>query len=117
MHQSAKANKRRAQRQEEELAIDTGGSRQRGSGSLPWAKGDVRKKGSFRAECKFTRAKSYAVTRGTLDKIRSECEYDEYPVLDVSFLDGAGRTDERYIVVPYAVWLRLQKSEPAQSAD
>ncbi len=111
MQNTAKANKRRSQRQERELAEDTGGSVQRGSGCLPWAKGDVRKKGCFRAECKFTRARSFSVTRSILDKIRSECSTGEVPVLDISFIDKAGRCDERYVVIPYSVWLRQHKDE------
>ena len=106
---SAKANRRRAMRQEATLAEDTGGRTQRGSGSLPWAKGDVRKKGEFRAECKFTRSKSFSVTRAILDKIRSECSFDETPVLDISFVSGTGKTEDRWIAIPYEEWLRLRK--------
>lgn len=72
-------------------------------------KGDVLFKGKFRAECKQTRQKSFSVTRAVLDKIRSECSFDEVPVLDVEFLNPAGRTEERFIVIPYNVWLELQK--------
>jgi hypothetical protein len=72
-------------------------------------KGDVRFKGKFRAECKQTRLKSFSVTRAVLDKIRSECSFDEVPVLDVEFLSPVGRTEERFIVIPYNVWLELQK--------
>lgn len=106
---SNKAIKRRSRRQELELAEATGGRTQKGSGALPHLKGDVRFKGKFRAECKQTRLKSFSVTRSVLDKIRSECAFDEVPVLDVEFLNPAGKTEERYIVIPYNVWLELQK--------
>lgn len=108
---SAKANRRRSRRQESQLANDTGGRVQRGSGSLPWAKGDVHKKGFFKAECKFTRKKSFSVTREILDKIRSECEFNETPVLDVTFVDANGKTDDHWICIPYEVWLRYQGKE------
>lgn len=106
----ARANRRRSRRQESGLASDTGGTVQRGSGALPWARGDVRKTGEFRAECKFTRRKSFSVTREILDKIRSECSFDEIPVLDVSFVNPEGRTDERYVVVPYDTWLMYHEA-------
>lgn len=106
---SAKTIRRRSRRQELELAEGTGAKVQKGSGSIPHLKGDVRFKGKFRAECKQTRLKSFSVTRATLDKIRSECSFDEVPVLDVEFLSPVGKTEERYIVIPYNVWLELQK--------
>lgn len=92
-----------------ELAEGTGARVQKGSGSIPHLKGDVRFKGKFRAECKQTRLKSFSVTRAVLDKIRSECSFDEVPVLDVEFLSPVGKTEERFIVIPYNVWLELQK--------
>jgi uncharacterized protein (AIM24 family) len=103
--------KRLSRRQEVALANDTGSRVQTGSGALPWAKGDVRKKGKFRAECKFTRAKSYSVTIETLNKIRSECASDETPVLDLQFLDKHGAVDERWVLVPYEVWIASQKGD------
>jgi hypothetical protein len=111
MLSTPKANKRRSQRQERQLALDTGGRTQRGSGSLPWAKGDVRKKGKFRAECKFTRNKSFSVTRAILDKIRSECDFNETPVLDITFVDEHGRTEDHWVAVPYEVWLAQQPKD------
>lgn len=106
---SAKAIRRRSRRQEQELAEGTGARVQKGSGSIRHLKGDVRFKGKFRAECKQTRLKSFSVTRAILDKIRSECSFDEVPVLDVEFLSPVGKTEERFIVIPYNVWLELQK--------
>lgn len=106
---TAKQNKRRSRRQESKLANEAGGRAQKGSGNLPWAKGDVRKKGSFRAECKFTKKKSFSMTREILDKIRSECAFDETPVLDVTFIDNHGRSEDHWICIPYEVWLASQK--------
>ena len=101
--------KRLSRRQEMGLAEDTGSRVQKGSGSLPWAKSDVRKRGVFRAECKFTRAKSYSVTRATLDKIRGECETGETPLLDLQFLDKFGAPADRWVMIPYDDWLKSQK--------
>lgn len=101
--------RRRSRRQELQLAEEAGAKVQKASGSLPWAKGDVRKKGKFRAECKQTRAQSFTVTRATLNKIRSECSFDEVPILDVEFIGRAGVTDERFVVIPYNVWVDYQK--------
>lgn len=105
----AKKIKRLSRRQEMSLAGDTDSRTQKGSGALPWAKGDVRKRGIFRAECKFTRAKSYTVTRETLEKIRGECDTGETPLLDIQFLDSHGAVDDRWVLVPYDVWLASQK--------
>lgn len=108
---SSKNTRRLSKRQELNLANDTQGKQQRGSGALPWAKGDVRKRGSFRAECKFTRAKSYVLKTETLDKIRSEASFDETPILDITFLNKDGRTDEHWVVIPYDTWLAFQNKE------
>lgn len=108
---TAKQNKRRSQRQEAKLAEETGGKAQKGSGCLPWAKGDVRKKGSFRAECKFTKKRSFSLSREILDKIRGECEFNETPVLDVTFVDDQGRTEDHWVCVPYEMWLASNHKE------
>lgn len=109
---SAKATRRRSQRQERELAEDTGGRVQKGSGSLPWAKSDVTKVfGKFRAECKFTRARSFSLTKALINKLRGECDFHETPVFDISFVTPEGRTDERWICMPYEAWLKQNRQE------
>lgn len=105
-----KKQRRRASRQERELAEATGGKQQRGSGALPWAKGDVRARGRYRAECKFTKARSYVVKRSILDKISSECSFGEVPVLDIAFVDSSGMTADRWVAVPYSCWEKLCES-------
>jgi len=99
--------RRRAGRQERELAEATGGWQQKASGGLPWAKGDVRSRNRYRAECKFTEAKSYIVKRSTLDKISSECSFGEAPVLDLAFIDSSGMTADRWVMIPFSVWEQL----------
>ena len=86
------------------MAEDTGGHRQPASGALPGAKGDVRKRGVYRGESKFTRNKSFILTRQLLDKISGECGQGEYPVLDVNFIDTNGRSQDRWVCVPYDTW-------------
>lgn len=111
---SPKRTKRRSQRQEKELAAATGGRAQKGSGALPHAKGDVRVRGDFRGECKFTKARSYRLTRETLDKIRSECSYDETPIVDVAFVSPEGRTEDRWVAMPYDVWKKRYEVDDDQ---
>jgi len=94
-------------RQERELAEDTGAIQHRGSGAVSGYKGDVRKRGKFRAECKFTKAKSFTVKREDLDKIYSESSFGEVPVMDIAFLDQNGRTEERWVLLPYSEFTRL----------
>lgn len=104
--------RRRSQRQERKLAEDSGGRVQKGSGCLPWAKGDVRKRGVFRGESKFTTAQSFSLKRALLDKIRSECEGQEYPLLDIEFINkGTQRSEDRWVAVPYEVWVELNASK------
>lgn len=102
-----KKNRRRSMRQERELAEDTGARVQPGSGAIAGIKGDVRSRGNFRAECKFTRANSYRVDRKTLDKISSECSFGEIPILDISFIARNGQTEDRWVAMPYSDWITL----------
>lgn len=67
-------------------------------------KGDVRKKGVFRAECKFTKAKSFTVKREELNKIFGESSFGETPVMDITFTDEHGRTEDRWVLVPYSTF-------------
>lgn len=97
---------RRSQKQEQTLAEDTGGSRQKGSGSQAHAKGDVRLRGHFRVESKQTIKNSIGIKRFWLDKIRSECDTGESPALDVEFLEkGTLRQEDRWVMIPYEDWL------------
>lgn len=86
-------SKRRAPKQERELAKALGGSLTPASGAKA-VKGDVRIKGFARVEAKCTRNKSFSVTLDILEKIEdaaASCADGEVPVLHVEFLDPAGR--------------------------
>lgn len=79
-----------------------------GSGNQDFAKGDVRVKGKFRVEAKFTRNKSYSLTREVLDKINGECHGMEKPVLQLDFLNPHTLREEgSYVVIPYEDWKEL----------
>lgn len=97
-------DRRLADAQSRKLAADTGSRTQPASGALPGAKGDGRLMGEFRVESKFTRNKTFRVTRDLLDKISGECGYHEYPVLDIEFKDSNGRTEDRWVAIPYEIW-------------
>lgn len=97
----SKARRKRVARQEQDMAEAIGGRTQAGSGSVAGCKGDVRKKGFFRIECKSTEAKSFSVKREILDKIRSECGRQELPALDILFLGPNLVEEDRWVAVPF----------------
>lgn len=116
----SKRDKRRARRQELELAEETGGRTQPASGAMARAKGDVRKRGVYRGESKFTRSKAFLISRRVLDKISSECQGTEYPVVDICFLDETGRTEDRWVTLPFDTWKKLleqQAGSPPLSSE
>jgi len=97
--------RKRANRTEEDIAEDIGGKKQKASGALPWAKGDVRKKGEHRIEAKTTRSKQYIVKREELDKIRSECGYGEKPTFIIAFVNPHTlREEDKWALTPYEDW-------------
>ena len=87
-----KARKKRSQKQELQIAGQFDGRTQPGSGAMPWAKGDVRKKGVFRIEAKFTEAKSYSLKLEDLEKIEAECEGAEKPIFIIDYLENGTRS-------------------------
>jgi hypothetical protein len=98
----SKARRKRVARQEAEMAETVGGRTQAGSGAVAGCKGDVRKKGLFRIECKSTENQSFSMKREILDKIRSECGRNELPALDVLFLNHTTYAEEdRWVAIPF----------------
>ena len=63
---------RQSKLQERRTARDVGGRVQPASGATPFAKGDVRKMGDIRIECKTTSGQSYVLKKSDLVKIRRE---------------------------------------------
>lgn len=101
----SKRIKKRARREEELIAEQVGGKRQKGSGALPWAKGDVRKKGHLRIESKTCKVKQYTVTRHELDKIRGECGMNEKPAFVITFIHPQTlRQEDKWVLIPYEDW-------------
>jgi hypothetical protein len=91
-------NLRRSQKQEKQVAEREGARRQPASGSRPGYKGDVRKLGQYRGECKFTRAKSFTLKLETLRELELQANYGELPILDIEF--QVGPPNWRYVVMP-----------------
>jgi len=91
-------NQKRSRAQEKRAAKRIGGVVQPASGALPGAKGDVRKKGEVRMECKLTRAKSFSLKLEELMKIEQEAERGEAPALEIEF-QGV-HPKKRYVVIP-----------------
>ena len=108
-----KKQRRRSMRQERELAEATGARVHAGSGAVSGKKGDVRHRGRFRAECKFTKNRSYRVTREDLNKISSECSFGETPVFDIAFVGPTGQTEDRWVLLPYSDWVSIQAGATA----
>lgn len=99
--------KRASVRQENRIARDIDGRRQKASGATAHAKGDVRKAGSLRIEAKYTTAKSFSLKLADLVKIRSECTGRETPAFQITFMDRERRPIDEWMAVPYSVWRRL----------
>lgn len=93
-------------RLERDIAQDTNGRTQPGSGNKGRAKGDVRVKGKFRIEEKSTEAGSFRLTREVLTKITSEAKFPELPVVVIHFTDKERlRVLDSWAVIPYSRWL------------
>jgi hypothetical protein len=75
-----------------------GAQRQKASGSLSGAKGDIRKTGSMRGECKFTRARSYSLKLDELMKIEREAAAGEQPAMFIEF--QCQHPPKRFVVIP-----------------
>ena len=99
--------KKASVRQENRIARDINGQRQKASGAMAHAKGDVRKHGILRIEAKFTKARSYTVHYDDLVKIRSECVSGETPAFQITFMDRDLQPIDEWMMVPYAVWRKL----------
>ena len=102
-------NQRRSQRQEKAMAQDVGGRTQPGSGSQDFAKGDVRKVGEFRGECKTTVAASTTLHLKDLLKIQNEALMGglEDWALQLEFIGQGGRS-RKYAVIDWETYVQLR---------
>lgn len=97
------SNKRKkvVQKRERKIAGIIGGRTQVASGAMPWAKGDIRKKGKYRIEHKSCENKSFSLTRDLLDKITSEASYGEMPMMVIEFLNKQTlKVEDSWVVMP-----------------
>lgn len=88
-------SKRRAPKQEAEIAARLGARTVRGSGS-GLEKGDVRREGFLRVEAKCTRRKSFSLTRDMINKIvDAACARGdvEIPMMHIEFLSPDGKKE------------------------
>lgn len=92
-------------RQERETATLIGGYKQKASGAMSSAKGDVRLKGALRGEMKSTEKASFVLKRAVLDKIRGECVGAERPFVTVRFISPLTlATEDEWVVIPIEDW-------------
>jgi hypothetical protein len=100
--------KRASRAQENKIARSVGGRRQKASGSLPWAKGDVHVPGKYRGEARQTTKGSYTIKRSDLIKIWSEASGTEVPFLEIWFTDERHKPQEKWVLIPESEWRRLR---------
>lgn len=91
-------HQKRSQDQEDRAAKRYGARTQPGSGSRPGTKGDLRKRGVLRGECKETTAKSYTLKLAELLKLQREASTDELPLFEIEF-QGV-HPYQRFIILP-----------------
>jgi hypothetical protein len=97
--------RKRTDKEEQELADLSDGKRQKGSGSLPYLKGDFHRKGVYRGESKTCFGKDPSWTLDELTKIRGEAAYGEVPVLVTTFMDKhTHAVKERWATIPFENW-------------
>jgi len=90
----------RAREQEREAAKRVRGSLTPASGAKD-IKGDVRKTGVCRIECKTTKHSSFSVTLDMVRRIEEAAlPYGEMPIILVEFNDGAGKKVAELAIVP-----------------
>ncbi len=92
-----------AANQERRAAKRIGGRTTPGSGS-GYQKGDARRRGLVRVECKCTgNSKGYRVTHGELAKLqRGAFGSDEIPVMEIELM-GDGPNERAYVVPAWAM--------------
>lgn len=106
--------KRLSRQQDCKVAGDLGGRVQPASGALPGLKGDVRVRGRYRIETKWTQQEGFRLTRNILSKIMSECGIGEVPVIVLDFKQGE-RTISNWAIMPYQHWIDLNAADEHQT--
>lgn len=102
MRKHLRKNRRRSKEQEQDLAEELGARVQPNSGAMTGSKGDVRKKGVFRLEAKFTHAESFSLQLDDLHKIAGECAGFEKPLVVIDFVEqGTSKLKDRFAVLQF----------------
>lgn len=102
--------KKRSDLQERRVAADLGGKVQKASGATDFAKGDVRKFGDVRVECKTTGTKNYRLSIKDIKKIQSEALKGgmEDWVMQIEFQGQTG-VNYKYAVMGYYSFIEAMK--------
>ena len=105
---------RRSKLQEKRAARDMGGSVQKGSGSSAFAKGDFRKVGDIRGECKHTSKLVYVLKEVDLKKIQKEALQGGHEdwVMQVEFLGAVGHS-KKFAIIDCAVVTEMWITRPS----
>jgi hypothetical protein len=91
---------KKSKKQELRVAKKLGGRRQKGSGSQPLNKGDVRTV-ELLAEAKMTTKKSISITLKYLEKIAKEAvSYDCIPAVTIAFENTPPLVPKDWVMVP-----------------
>lgn len=91
---------KKSKKQEIRVANELGGKRQKGSGSKPFHKGDV-KSFEILAECKRTDKDSLSVKKDWLIKIHAEAvSYNRIPALSIEFDQMPGIVPKDWVAIP-----------------
>lgn len=103
-------SQRKSRKQEAKVAKDLGGSIQPGSGAPEFYKGDVRKVGDVRVECKTTSSKAYSLKLAEIQKIKGEALQGggESWAMQIEFQGAV--TDRRFAVIDWQEYLDLRDS-------
>ena len=104
---------RRSQLQEKRAARDIGGQVQKASGASDFAKGDARKFGELRLECKHTSKDRYRLKLFEIQKIKKEATRGgcEDWLMQIEFLGQAGQS-EKYAVMDTNTYSTLKGITP-----
>ncbi len=102
--------KRQSKLQERRVAEELGGSVQPGSGAPDFYKGDVRKAGDIRVECKTTGSKAYRLTQAELLKIQTEALSggEESWAMQIQFQGQF--TNRKYAVIDWDAFVQLREA-------
>lgn len=104
-----KTPKRKSVLQERRTAADVGGREQPGSGAPEFYKGDVRKAGELRIECKTTGSKAFPLKLAELEKIKGEALMGGDPAWAMQVEFQGQFTNKKFAVIDWHDFLELHE--------